>query len=62
MKKMMLTTALTLFAFWAGLCFGYHEGVNNEQRAWFSTAQIEKPDRQDVEIVYKYPHSRVRVS
>jgi hypothetical protein len=62
MKRIMAIIALTVVAFWAGLSLGYHEGVNNEQRAWLSTAQDENPDTRDVAVVYKNPHSRIHVS
>ena len=59
MKKTMLMSGLALFTFWAGLSLGYHVGVNNEQRAWFSTAQVERTDQGDSKIVYQYPHTRL---
>ena len=62
MKRTMLTVALVLLTFWAGLSFGYREGVKNEQRAWFSTAGVVRTDDGDSKIVYQFPHTRVRVN
>lgn len=58
----MVTSGLALFAFWVGLSLGYNEGVKNEQRAWFSTAQVERTDRGDSKIVYQFPHTKVSVN
>lgn len=62
MKKTVLMSGLALFTFWVGLSLGYHEGVNNEQRAWFSTAQVERSDQGDSKIVYTFPHTKVSVN
>jgi len=62
MKKTMLMSSLALFTFWVGLSIGYHEGVKNEQRAWFSTAQVERTDHGDSKIVYQFPHTRVNLN
>jgi hypothetical protein len=61
-RRICVVTGLALFTFWAGLSLGYHEGVNNEQRAWFSTAQVERTDQGDSKIVYTFPHTRVSVN
>ncbi len=62
MKNTMLATALALFTFWAGLSLGYHHGVNTEQQAWFSTAQVERTEQGDSKVVYQFPHARVKVN
>jgi hypothetical protein len=62
MKKTVLLSRFALLTFWVGLSLGYHEGKTEEQRAWSSTAQVERTEQGDFKIVYKIPHSKVRAN
>lgn len=52
-----------MFAVWAGYAVGYHRGLQNEQRAWESTIQVDRDNEQRVRgLSYRNPHKFFTVS
>ena len=62
MKSLSLIGLVVVLALWVGYSLGYRQGVKNEERAWSSTAQMEKSDKSDLKIVYRNPHIGIFVA
>ena len=62
MKRLSLIGLVVVLALWVGYSLGYRQGAKNEERAWSSTAQIEKSDKPDLKIVYRNPHTGIIVA
>ncbi len=64
MKTTIISGSIVVLALWFGYNRGYHQGVQNERRAWESTAQRDtsivtldhNTSQRPQPILYKNPH------